>query len=401
MKASEMAVFLLVVLAVYGGANFYILRRGAQALAGYPRARAVLLAAGVLLVVAYPLGRALNGPSGARFAGGLTHAGSFYLALMVNLFFAVLAIDVLRLADRAVRIFPGSWSAEPRRTGLAAFTVVLGVSLLGLAGGYVNALRPRLRTLDIRLDKPAGDGRDGLTVVAASDIHLGTIMGSRRLEAIIARINALEPDIVLLPGDIVDESVSADEEEKMISALSAIRAPLGVFSVTGNHEYFGGLARNLSYLVRGEVRVLQDEAVTVGGAIILAGRKDPTAARYGEERKALSEVLAGAGVDRALPVILLDHQPVRLSEAEAAGVDLQLSGHTHAGQLFPLNLINKLMYEQYWGYLRKGGTQYYVSCGVGTWGPPVRTGSVPEIVRIRLAFASPRAVPIGSGSGVK
>jgi len=87
-----------------------------------------------------------------------------------------------------------------------------------------------------------------------------------------------------------------------------------------------------------------------------------------------------------LPLILLDHQPIRLSEAEAAGVDLQLSGHTHAGQLFPLNLINKRIYEQYWGWLTRGKTRYYVSCGVGTWGPPVRTGSVPEIVRIRISF---------------
>jgi hypothetical protein len=307
---------------------------------------------------------------------------------MVNLFFALLAVDILRLTDRWVRFFPKAWTADPQRTGLVAFAVVLSVSVLGLAGGYFNALRPRLRTLDVRLEKPAGDGRGKLSVVAASDIHLGTIMGSRRLEAIVARINALRPDIVLLPGDIVDESVSEAEGEKMISALSSIRAPLGVFSVTGNHEYYGGLARNLSYLVQGGVRVLQDEAVTVGGAFVLAGRKDPTAERFGETRKSLSEVMGGAGIDHALPVVLLDHQPVRLGEAEEAGVDLQLSGHTHAGQLFPLNILNKLLYEQYWGYLRKGATQYYVSCGVGTWGPPVRTGSVPEIVRIEVSFDS-------------
>jgi hypothetical protein len=96
--------------------------------------------------------------------------------------------------------------------------------------------------------------------------------------------------------------------------------------------------------------------------------------------------MSESGVDGRLPLLLLDHQPLGLEEAQVAGIDLQLSGHTHAGQLFPLNLINKLIYEQYWGYLRKGGTQYYVSCGLGTWGPPVRTGSTPEIVRIRLRF---------------
>ncbi len=384
-----MAVFVLIVLVVYGGANFYILRRGAQALAGYPAARAVFLAACGLLAVAYPLGRALGG----RLSDALTHAGSFYLALMVSLFFALLLVDAFRLINSAIRIFPKAWAADPHRTGLIAFAVVMGISVLGLVGGYVNALHPRLRTLDIKIEKPAGDGRGGLRAVLASDIHLGTIMGSRRLKTIVSRINALEPDIVLLPGDIVDESVSIAEEERMISVLRSIKAPLGVFSVPGNHEYFGGLAKNLEYLVRGGVRVLQDEVVAVGGAFALAGRKDPTALRFGESRKALSEILESAGVGRALPVILLDHQPLRLNEAEDAGIDLQLSGHTHAGQLFPLNLINKMIYEQYWGYLRKGRTQYYVSCGVGTWGPAVRTGSVPEIIRLEISFGPPGGPP--------
>lgn len=384
-----MAVFLLVVLAVYGGANFYILRRGGQALAGYPPARAVFFAVMGLLVFCYPLGRTLGGRSGGRFSDALIHSGSFYLALMVNLFFALLALDAFRLANRAARFIPKAWALDPRRTGLVAFAAVSGIALLVAVGGYINALHPRLKTLDIRIDKAAGAGRGGLNVVAASDIHLGTIMEGRRLESIVARINALDPDIVLLPGDIVDESVSIAEEERMISALRSIKAPLGVFSAPGNHEYYGGFAKNIGYLARGGVRVLQDEAVTVGGAFVIAGRKDPTALRFGGERKALAEILAGAGIDPALPVILLDHQPVRLKEAEDAGVDLQLSGHTHAGQLFPLNLINKRLYEQYWGYLRKGRTQYYVSCGVGTWGPAVRTGSVPEIVRIRVEFAVP------------
>ncbi len=390
-----MVIFLLVVLVVYGGANFYILRRGAQALAGFPAARAVFFSLMGLLIAAYPLGRFLNGPTRSGLSDTLIHAGSFYMALLVNLFFALLALDIFRLANRAVRFFPTAWAADPHRFGIIAFAIVAGVSGLGVVGGYLNALHPRLRTLDIRIEKPAGAGRGKLNAVVASDIHLGTIMESRRLATIVARINALEPDIVLLPGDIVDESVSLAEEEKMTSELRSIRAPLGVFSVPGNHEYYGGFAKNMEYLARGGVRVLQDEALAVGGAFVLAGRKDPTALHFGETRKPLPEILESAGIDRALPVILLDHQPLKLRQAEEAGMDLQLSGHTHAGQLFPLNLINKMIYEQYWGYLKKGRTQYYVSCGVGTWGPPVRTGSVPEIVRLEITFGAPPP-PAGS-----
>lgn len=404
MRRSELAIFLFIVLAVYGGANFYILRRGGQALAGSPWARALFYGVGGLLVAAYPLGRILATSRAAGIGDAFIHAGSFYLALMVNMFFALVVVDIVRLADRAFRFLPRGASAGPRGTGAVVFVTILGLSILGVVGGYLNALRPRLKTLDVVVDMPAGAGLGSLDIVMASDIHLGTIMGSRRLETIVARINALEPDIVLLPGDIVDESVSLAEEERMIAALRSLEAPLGVFSVAGNHEYYGGLEKNLGYLEKGGVRVLQDEALVFDGAFVLAGRRDPTAVRFGQERGPISGILAGPGIDPALPVILLDHQPVRLAEAEEAGVALQLSGHTHAGQLFPLNIINTWVYEKSWGYLRKGRTQYYVSCGVGTWGPPVRTGSVPEIVRIRMSFKAPGGpeppAPPGPGKAV-
>jgi predicted MPP superfamily phosphohydrolase len=187
-----------------------------------------------------------------------------------------------------------------------------------------------------------------------------------------------------MPGDIADEDISPPEAQKMAAVLQKLHARYGVFSATGNHEYYGGLERNLAYLRQGKVMVLMDEAIKVGDSFYVIGRKDLTARQFGERRKPLAEILEG--VDPRLPLILLDHQPVHLEEAEQNGIDLQLSGHTHNGQLFPLNLINKFIYEDGWGYLRKGKTQYYVSCGVGTWGPPMRTASVPEIVQISLKF---------------
>jgi hypothetical protein len=174
----------------------------------------------------------------------------------------------------------------------------------------------------------------------------------------------------------------------MTGVFRGLRSRLGIYSVLGNHESYGNLERNLSYLRKWGVTVLQDEAVLVDDSFWLLGRRDPTALRRGEARLPIEEIMKSSGVDAGRPLILLDHQPVGLGEAERAGIDLQLSGHTHAGQLFPLNIINKLIYEQNWGSLVKGRTQYYVSCGVGTWGPPVRTGSVPEIVLIRMSFKS-------------
>ncbi|TRZ90326.1 metallophosphoesterase [bacterium] len=386
MRTSKMIVFLLVVLGVYGLANFYILRRGWQALAGYPSQRIVFLVVFGLLILAYPLGRVMNGTSRGVVSDVLIRFGSFYMALMLHLFLLLVVVDLFRLANAFLNFFPKGFAADPHKTGLIVFITVMGIGLGVVVGGYVNALHLRLRTIEIDIDKPAGAGFRTLNIAMASDIHLGTITGSRRLERIVGRLNALEPDIVLLPGDIVDESVSRAEEEKMISCLRSIQAPLGVFSVPGNHEVYGGLEKNLEYLRRGGVRVLQDEAVLVDGAFVLAGRKDPTVLQSKERRMPIREILEKTGADPKLPIILLDHQPVRLVEAVDAGIDLQLSGHTHAGQLFPLNLINKKIWEKYWGYLRKGKTQYYISCGVGTWGPPVRTGSIPEIVRIKVSF---------------
>ncbi len=241
--------------------------------------------------------------------------------------------------------------------------------------------------MSFTVDKKAGD-RQGLRIAMASDIHLSTVGARPRLEKLVERINALEPDIVLLPGDIVDESMTAEEESRLTAIFRGLRAPLGVFSVLGNHEYYSGLEESLAFLRASGITVLQDESLRVGAAFYLLGRKDPTALRRGEVRLPLARILEAGRVDADLPLILLDHQPVRLGEAMEAGIDLEFSGHTHAGQLFPLNLINKRIYEQNWGPLRKGKTQYYVSCGFGTWGPPVRTGSVPEVLLIRVSVRS-------------
>ena len=171
----------------------------------------------------------------------------------------------------------------------------------------------------------------------------------------------------------------------MGACLEKINAPLGVYAITGNHEYFSGVAAAVSYMEEGNITVLQDAAVKVADAFYLVGRKDRMAERLGGGRKEVSEILQD--VDKSFPLILMDHQPYFLEVAEQNGIDLQLSGHTHHGQLFPFNFITRAIYELSWGYLQKGNTHYYVSCGVGTWGPPIRTNSHPEIVELNIRFA--------------
>jgi len=383
MRTSSMIIFLLIALSIYSLINFYIFRRGWQALSGMGTLRYIFLAIFLFLVLSYPAARFAERLHRSRLTEIFIFIGAFYLALMVHLLLLVLFVDIVRLGNKFLHYFPSRITEHAQKAGQIAFFAVGVTALMIVVGGIVNALYLRVRTLDLAVDKSAGEVR-ALNIVLVSDIHLGTIVRSSRLEKIVERINELKPDLVLMPGDIADEDISPPEAKKMAAVLQKLQARYGVFSATGNHEYYGGLERNLAYLRQGKVMVLMDEAVKVGNSFYVIGRKDLTARQFGERRKPLAKILES--VDSQLPLILLDHQPVHLEEAEQNGIDLQLSGHTHNGQLFPLNLINKFFYEDNWGYLRKGKTQYYVSCGVGTWGPSMRTASVPEIVQIKLRF---------------
>ncbi len=384
-----MFMFILIVLSIYALINGYIFRRGWQALAGHPRARLVLSVVFLAAAASFFAARLFIRLGWNGAAGPTARAGALYLALMLYLLMGVVLVDLFRIADGLFRIFPETVRSSPFFSGRALLAYVAGASILIIIGGAINAGHPHVREFAVCIDKPAA-GRRTLTAVMASDLHLGLVSGPGRLKPLVDRINSLAPDVVFLPGDIVDESVTPRVEEEMVSTFEELRPPLGVYFVPGNHETYSGLERNLAFIRKCGIIVLQDEAVDVGGVFWLVGRRDFSSLARGEKRMPLATIMSTAGVDRARPVILLDHQPLRLDEAREAGIDLQLSGHTHAGQLFPLNLINKRLYEQNWGYLRKGGTQYYVSCGVGTWGPPVRTGSTPEIMKITLTFGQDR-----------
>ncbi|MBI3578844.1 MAG: metallophosphoesterase, partial [Ignavibacteriales bacterium] len=213
-----------------------------------------------------------------------------------------------------------------------------------------------------------------------------TIVCKARLEHIVEKINALNPDLVLLPGDVVDEDLGPVIKQNLGETLRKIRSKFGVISITGNHEYIGGVEEAYQYLIAHDIMVLRDSVIKINNSLYVVGREDLSVKQFtGKRRKPLDEIMAG--VDKTLPVILMDHQPFRLEDAVQNGVDLQLSGHTHHGQIWPFNFITKKVYEVSWGYKKKGDTHIYVSCGVGTWGPPVRIGNTPEIVNIRLTFS--------------
>ncbi len=379
-----MFAFLAIAFTVWGLINFYIARRGGQALSTVPGARRAFLAVFIFAALLFPVGRILMSAAPGRLASLLVEAGTYHMGVMLYGFMAVVAVDLVRLANAIVPFLPKSLPASSK-TGPVLFAAVAGAVLLTIAAGIWNATR--LRTVDLDLELPRGAGTvDRLTVVAVSDLHLGALVGPSRLEKVIARINTLAPDVVLMAGDIVDETVTEAIEAKLSGIMGRLRAPLGLYACPGNHETYSGLERNVACLRACGITVLQDEAAAVGGAFLLVGRRDAGSLPRGEVRRPIGAILAGSGLAAGLPVVVLDHQPVHLEEAERAGAALQISGHTHDGQMFPIGLINSLIYEVNWGFKRKGGTQYYVTSGAGTWGPPLRIGSRAEIVRFRIAF---------------
>ncbi len=196
-------------------------------------------------------------------------------------------------------------------------------------------------------------------------------------------INGQNPDIILLVGDTFDEDLGPVIRNNMGEQLATLKAKYGAYAVTGNHEYYGNAAEAVNYLQNHGITVLQDTSITVGGIVNLIGRNDRQSIRFlGKNRKPLEELVREA--NQSLPSILMDHQPFNLEEAENNNITLQLSGHTHHGQLWPFNYITGAMFELSSGYLKKGNTHYYVSNGYGTWGPPVRIGNRPEIIVITL-----------------
>jgi predicted MPP superfamily phosphohydrolase len=382
LKKSSFVIFFSIVLSVYGLANFYVFITGWRAIpASY---EIYYIALFMFLSLSYLTGRFLERKYPGRFSSALIWIGSLWLAAIVYFLLFTILIDLLRLINFIVPFYPAYVYSDYRKFKLIIFFVVTAVVVLIVLFGYLNARSPRIMYLNLEIPKKT-NGLKQLTIAVASDIHLGTIICKSRLEKIVNIINSLDADLVLLPGDVVDEDIGSVIRQNLGETLRKIKSKYGVYGITGNHEYIGGVEPACKYLVEHGIIELRDSAAKVADSFYIVGREDRSIKGFaGKTRKTFEELMQG--VDKSLPIILMDHQPVHLEEAEQNGIDLQLSGHTHHGQLWPFNFITKKVYELSRGYKKRGKTHYYVSCGVGTWGPPVRTGNRPEVISIVLEF---------------
>ncbi|MFD1774678.1 metallophosphoesterase [Paenibacillus rhizophilus] len=332
----------------------------------------------VFLIVAFAyLICRLPWPAALRPIGRLLKViGSYYLALME---FAIILLPVADLFYVILSLAGVDVSGYVTEAG----AVLVMLAAVFILWGSRNAWSTVLRVHSLGLNKQF-EGNDALKIAVASDLHLGNIVGNRHLKKMVDRMNAMKPDIILLAGDVLDDSLEPFVRNRMSEQLGKLKARYGVFAVLGNHEYYGGDIKKYTELMRAiGIRVLQDEVAEAAGVYIV-GRKDKTAESMDSEGR-LSVASLLEGLDLSRPVIMMDHQPTGFDAAAAAGVDVLLSGHTHRGQIAPNHWITKRLFELDWGYLHKENLHVIVSSGFGTWGPPIRLASRSEIIGLSLS----------------
>jgi uncharacterized protein len=369
---------LCIFIALYGALNYYIGLRGWQLLGNRLYFLHVTVYWIIFVVIVLSSFIAVIGkkflPAFLREIFSLI--GSYWIAAMVYFTLFIVIIDLVRLLDRRIgllRVFKNN-SAYTLALGLLIITFVTVL----LAYGTWNARNIKVTSYRIHIPKPAGALKQ-LHIVMVSDLHLNDI-GVKRRQKIIDTVNRLNPELVLIPGDIVPP-----ETDKIAGDFRKIKSKYGVYASLGNHDYYGDLAYLINQLHQAGINVLRDSSVKVAESFYLIGRDDKTYVGINrKKRQELSSLMVG--INRQLPIIMLDHQPINLEEAKNAGVDLQLSGHTHKGQFFPFNLIANKVFKIDYGYLQTGNLQVIVSSGSGTWGPPIRIGSFSEVVDIRVIF---------------
>ncbi|WP_410511149.1 metallophosphoesterase [Paenibacillus sp. BR2-3] len=301
--------------------------------------------------------------------------GSYYLAFME---FAVIMLPVTDLLYGLL----GVLGLDRNDYVTEAGGVLLVLLILFMVWGSRNAWSTVVRNHTLQIDKSIGNSSP-LTIAVASDLHLGNIVGNRHLKRMVMRINEMNPDVILLAGDVLDDSIEPFIRNRMSETLRQLKARYGIYAVLGNHEYYGGSIEQYTELMKSiGIRVLQDEVVEVAGTYI-AGRKDKSAETMEATGRVSVPVLL-EGIDHSRPVIMMDHQPTGFDIAAKAGVDILLSGHTHRGQIAPNHWITRRLFELDWGYLLKEKLHIVVSSGFGTWGPPIRLASRSEIIKLEV-----------------
>lgn len=384
MRTFSFIIFFGIFFLIYFSINFFIYSKGLQAFSLSPGLRRSYIIVFWLVVSCFIAGEILEHTHSSLSGEWIYRIGAFWLAFMLYFSLTLLLFDVVRLFNYFFHFLPEMTQILRFRLGVITVAFVFLIVLTG----HINALNTRVRTISLSIPKKVIGSRE-MKILIASDIHMGALIGENREVRLVSIINKQKPDLVLLCGDLVDGDIASVLRKNLGRHIQEIKSPMGVYAIPGNHEYIGGIQKTLPYLESVNIKVLRDKTIILPNGVQLVGRddRDSRMMGYNSGRKSLKELMSG--LNKTFPVVVMNHQPFNLDEAVNEGVDLHLSGHTHHGQLWPFNYITKAIFELSWGYLKKGSTNFYVSSGFGSWGPPVRLGNTPEVVVFNIKFEDP------------
>ncbi|NDW12436.1 metallophosphoesterase [Bacteroides sp. 214] len=362
----------LLMLLILSGINFYVIYRLVYMLPAILAARGTVLVVGILAFLSFFLSFLMRDILPVGIASCLYKIGTSWIVIALYFALIFLLFDIIRITGLLPigKILHKSW---------IGFGGVVGFVTLVMIFGYFNYQKKDRVELNISTAKGVATGAP-LKIVAISDLHLGYSIGVDELKGWIDLINKENPDVVLIAGDLIDNAVQPLEEGGFANVLKTIKAKYGVYMALGNHEYISGVKESEEFLQKTGIKVLRDEAKLINNQFYIVGRDDR--AYFG--RKKIWDLTDP--LDKTKPIIVIDHQPFELEEVEQFNVDLQVSGHTHDGQVWPISLITKAIYEKSHGYLQKGNSHIYVTSGIGLWGGKYRIGTNSEYAVINMNF---------------
>ena len=331
----------------------------------------------LLIAAIYPIAERFSEGDSIFFMQVLSTVSGYILPFYLYLFLSVLLLDLFLLFNLLVRII----SPETRKSylfRLYTFSAMIILSIVVVAVGAVNL--NTIRVSEYNVEVPRKHSKiNHLRIALVADIHIQQSTRPRFIGQFVRKINALKPDVILYVGDIVEGDREDETTEVIESTLKKATSKYGTFGVPGNHEFYGGQEQGGFFRKTG-IGLLCDTLVNIDNSFYLAGRYD----QHFGKRKSVEVILEGVSPD--LPIILMDHRPTEIQEVSNSAVDVQLSGHTHNGQMFPINLITRNIYELSWGYKKVKNTHFFVTSGLRLWGPPVKTAGKSEIMMINLYF---------------
>lgn len=356
--------FLLIFSSIYFGIHYYVYNRIANGLTLPIPVRNCLKIFFLFSALLFLLGEFLS----RKFSVyPLIHFGALWLGVISVAFSIFILKDIFGL------VFPH----HAKLLTYSSLVFVFSISSYAL---YNASRGPKLREIKIPIKKLPSE-LSGFSIAQLSDLHLGSLTSKKWLESIVEKTNELKPDLIVITGDLIDQDICKFED--FLEILKRLKSRYGIFAVTGNHEFYAGVEKFMEIAKKLGITVLRNEKITVADSIELVGVDDNTGRRFSGTGSDL-KLVQRKGIDLKKPIILLSHQPHIFDEAVKSGVDLQLSGHIHAGQIPPLNLIIMFSLKYPFGLYKKDSSYLYTTSGTGTWGPPMRLFSSSEIVRIIL-----------------